>query len=74
MSVLKVIIMDNRYKCAQDINSINNNDSLVIQMETRVKPELELNRKVCTSCGHKVLELTPDIKLLTKYICTDCMT
>ncbi|MDF1532618.1 MAG: hypothetical protein P1P72_09940 [ANME-2 cluster archaeon] len=43
-------------------------------METRVKPELELNRKVCTSCGHKVLEVTPDIQLLHKYICTNCMT
>jgi DNA-directed RNA polymerase subunit RPC12/RpoP len=42
-------------------------------METRIKPELELNRKVCTSCGQRVMELTPDIQLLQKYVCTDCM-
>ncbi|MDF1556968.1 MAG: hypothetical protein P1P80_02120 [ANME-2 cluster archaeon] len=43
-------------------------------METRVKPELELNRKVCTSCGQRVMELTPDIQLLQKYVCMDCTT
>jgi len=68
------IVTYNHYKYAKGIYPMNNNDRLVIQMETRVKPELELNRKVCTSCGHKVLEVTPDIQLLHKYICTSCMT
>jgi len=65
--------MYNHYKSAQGIYIIDNNDSSVIQMETRIKPELELNRKVCTSCGQRVMELTPEIQLLQKYVCTDCM-
>ncbi|MFV9631290.1 MAG: hypothetical protein ACNYWM_09515 [Methanosarcinales archaeon] len=52
---------------------MNNNDRLVIQMETRVKPEMELNRKMCVSCGQRVLELSSDIQLLKKYVCTDCL-
>ena len=43
-------------------------------MDEKVKPELVLTRKVCDSCGVKKFELTPEIQVLGKYICLDCLT
>ncbi|HUV83229.1 MAG TPA: hypothetical protein VMW53_09180 [archaeon] len=43
-------------------------------METKIKPELALKRKVCDSCGEKKFELAPEIQVLHKYICMDCLT
>lgn len=43
-------------------------------MDEKVKPDLVLKRKVCDSCGEKKFELTPEIQVLGKYICLDCLT
>lgn len=43
-------------------------------METRVKPELVLKRKVCTSCGEKEFEFTENLKEIYRHICTECLT
>lgn len=66
--------MYNRYSSTQYIYIMNNNDSSVIQMEEKVKPELVLTRKVCDSCGEKNIELTSEIQVMGKYICLDCLT
>ena len=66
--------MYNRYNTSQSLYIINNNDSSVIQMEEKVKPELVLTRKVCDSCGEKKFELASEIQVLGKYICLDCLT
>ena len=66
--------MYNHYIISQSLYIINNNDSSVIQMDEKVKPELVLTRKVCDSCGVKKFELTPEIQVLGKYICLDCLT
>ena len=44
---------------------------MVIYMETLIKPELELKRKVCENCGEGTFEFG-DSTVLDKYICTDC--
>ena len=66
--------MYNRYSLSQSIYTINNNDSSVIQMDQKAKPELVLTRKVCDSCGEKNFEHTSEIQVLSKYICLDCLT
>ncbi len=66
--------MYNHYNSSQPIYNIDNDDSSVIQMDEKVKPDLVLKRKVCDSCGEKKFELTPEIQVLGKYICLDCLT
>ena len=66
--------MYNHYNSSQPIYTINNNDSSVIQMDEKVKPELVLKRKVCDSCGEKNFELASEIQVVGKYICLDCLT
>ena len=66
--------MYNHYSLSQSIYIINNNDSSVIQMDQKAKPELVLTRKVCDSCGEKNFEHTSEIQVLSKYICLDCLT
>lgn len=66
--------MYNNDKSPKDINDINNNEGLVTGMETRVKPELVLKRKVCTSCGEKEFEFTENLKEIYRHICTECLT
>ena len=68
------IMMYNHYNSTQSIYIINNNDSSVIQMDEKVKPELVLTRKVCDSCGEKNIELTSEIQVMGKYICLNCLT
>ena len=66
--------MYNHYNLAQSLYIINNNDSSVIQMDEKAKPELVLTRKVCDSCGEKKFELASETQVMDKYICLDCLT
>jgi formylmethanofuran dehydrogenase subunit E len=66
--------MYNHYNSPQSLYTIDNNDSPVIQMDEKVKPELVLIRKVCDSCGEKNFELASEIQVSGKYICLDCLT
>lgn len=66
--------MYNHYNSPQSLYTIDNNDSPVIQMDEKVKPELVLTRKVCDSCGEKKFELASEIQVLGKYICLECHT
>ncbi len=66
--------MYNHYNLPQAIYIINNDDSSVIQMDEKVKPELVLKRKVCDSYGEKNFEHTSEIQVMSKYICLDCLT
>jgi predicted Zn-ribbon and HTH transcriptional regulator len=53
---------------------MNNHYGLVINMETRILPELVLSRKVCASCGEGTYEFDPDISVMQRYTCPECQT
>ena len=44
---------------------------MVILMETLIKPELELKRKVCENCGEGTFEFGEEPVIL-RYVCKYC--
>ena len=40
-------------------------------METLIRPDLVMKRKICENCGEGTFEFGEDPRL-DKYVCTDC--